>query len=66
MSAEEILTEKLYTTASAAEALLLQPATVIRAIKEGKLQAYRVGRDYRITRAQLLAWIELSTAEAGE
>lgn len=45
---------KLLTAQEAAQLLRLSEATVRRLIRQGKLPGTRIGRDYRIPRAQLI------------
>ncbi len=45
-----------YTVDEAADRLRLHPKTVLRFIREGKLRATRVGKAYRIQRADLEAF----------
>src|SRR5262245_51156860 len=46
-------TQPLYTADEAAERLNLHVKTVRRYIREGKLKAKRIGKEYRITQADL-------------
>lgn len=50
------MSEELSTVEEAAERLKLHPKTVLRFIREGRLKATRVGRAYRISRADLDAF----------
>lgn len=50
------MSEDLYTVDRAAERLQLHPKTVLRAIREGRLRATRVGKSYRILRSDLEAF----------
>lgn len=50
------MSSPLLTVEAAASALNLHPKTVLRHIREGRLQASRVGKAYRITQAQLNAF----------
>ena len=49
------MSEELYTVETVAERLKLHPKTVLRFIREGRLRATRVGRSYRVRRADLEA-----------
>ncbi len=49
---------KLYTLAQIADAYSVSTRTLQRYIERGDLEALKVGRGYRVTRAQLAAWIE--------
>jgi excisionase family DNA binding protein len=50
------MSEDLYTVERAAERLQLHPKTVLRAIRELRLRATRVGKSYRILRSDLDAF----------
>mgnify|MGYP006176055211 FL=1 len=50
------MSEELHTVDQAAERLKLHPKTVLRAIREGRLRATRVGKSYRILRSDLDAF----------
>jgi excisionase family DNA binding protein len=50
------MSEELHTVDQAAERLKLHPKTVLRAIREGRLRATRVGKSYRILRSDLEAF----------
>jgi excisionase family DNA binding protein len=47
-----------YTSAEVAELLRLNPQVVQRKLQAGAIPGYRIGRDWRVERAQLLAWLE--------
>ena len=47
-----------YTTAEVAELLRLNPQVVQRKLQSGEIPAYRIGRDWRVERAQLMSWLE--------
>lgn len=49
---------ELLTTTEAATALRVDPATIRRMIAAGDLPAVRVGRAYRVERAQLTAYTD--------
>lgn len=53
MNADEILTVQ-----EVADYLKVKAATVRRWIREGKLQAYRFGNSWRISRGQLTEFME--------
>lgn len=55
----------LLTVEQAAEELGLHPKTVLRYIREGRLAAARVGKAYRIRRADLDAFIGFSRGAPG-
>ncbi|GCD12405.1 helix-turn-helix domain-containing protein [Clostridium tagluense] len=46
------------TTKQLAEFLQISDQTVIRAIKSEKLEAFKVGKDWRIEKESVLKWIE--------
>lgn len=48
--------DNTYTIKEAAELLKLHPKTVLRKIRQGDIEATRIGRQYRIARAQLEAF----------
>lgn len=56
------MTEVLMTVEQAARALGLHVKTVLRYIRDGKLPATRVGKSYRIARAQLDDFAGVPTA----
>jgi excisionase family DNA binding protein len=47
------VSQEVYTVEHAAERLKLHPKTILRAIKDGRLRATRVGKSYRILRGDL-------------
>jgi excisionase family DNA binding protein len=47
------MSEELYTVEQASERLKLHAKTVLRAIRDGRLRATRVGKSYRILRSDL-------------
>ncbi len=48
-----------YSLAEIAEAYDLSTRTLLRAIQAGELKAAKLGKQYRVTRRSLAAWIEL-------
>lgn len=48
----------LYTSAEVADILRLNHQVVQRKLQSGELPAYRIGREWRVDRDQLLAWLE--------
>ena len=54
----------LLTVDEAAEALKLHPKTVLRHIREGRLEATRIGKAYRIDRSKLDAFAGLAQGHA--
>ena len=49
---------EILTTGQAAEYYNVSPQTLYRAIKSGKLKAYKLNKDLRIKRDDLRAWFE--------
>ena len=49
---------EILTTGQAAEYYNVSPQTIYRAIKSGKLKAYKLNKDLRIKRDDLRAWFE--------
>ena len=47
------MSEEFYTVGQAAERLTLHPKTVLRLIREGRLQGTKIGKSYRILRSKL-------------
>lgn len=56
----------LVTVEQAAEQLQLHPKTVLRYIRDGRLQATRVGKSYRIARAGLDALSGVASVQQSE
>lgn len=54
----------LMTVEQAAAELKLHPKTVLRHIREGRLQATRIGKAYRIDRAKLDAFAGIASGQA--
>lgn len=50
------MTQELYTVEAAAERLKLHTKTVLRFIREGRLRATKIGKQYRILRSDLDAF----------
>src|SRR5438067_3999782 len=48
----------LYTAAEAADVLRLNPQVVQRKLQAGEIPGYRIGREWRVDRDQLRAWLE--------
>lgn len=51
----------IYKTKEIADKLKVTPMTITRYIKSGKLEAFRVGNEWRITQNALLNFIEKET-----
>ncbi len=58
------MTQELLTVEAAAAALQLHPKTVLRFIREGRLKAAKVGRAFRIPRAEIDALAGLDTVQS--
>lgn len=58
------MTDDLFTVETAAARLGLHPKTVLRLIREGRLRATRIGKSYRIARADFEAFSGLPPAPA--
>lgn len=58
------MSEELYTVEQAAERLKLHAKTVLRAIREERLRATRVGKSYRIVKSDLDAFAGVPTRAA--
>jgi len=48
----------LLTATETAEILRLNPQVLLRKLQSGEIPAYKIGKDWRISRAQLLEWLE--------
>lgn len=48
----------LYTSAEVAELLRLNHQVVQRKLQAGEIPGYRIGREWRVERSQLLEWLE--------
>lgn len=48
----------LYTSAEVADVLRLNHQVVQRKLQAGEIPAYRIGREWRVERTQLLDWLE--------
>src|SRR5262245_5257649 len=55
MAEETPMSEELYSLEQVAELLHLHVRTVRAYVREGRLQATRIGKQYRVSREQLLA-----------
>lgn len=47
-----------YTAAEVAELLRMNHQVVQRKLQAGEIPAYRIGREWRVERAQLMTWLE--------
>lgn len=48
----------LYTAAEVAEILRMNHQVVQRKLQAGEIPAYRIGREWRVEKAQLMTWLE--------
>lgn len=60
------LVEELWTVAEAAAELRLSKMTVYRAIHEGQLKAFKMGRSFRVSRAQLEEYLRKAQERAAD
>lgn len=58
------MSNMLMTVEEAAEELKVHPKTVLRYIREGRLQATRIGKAYRIDRARLDSFAGMASGRA--
>lgn len=58
--------EKHYTRNEIAKILSVNPMTVYREIRRGKLRAIRVGKDYRIPESALIEYQEKQKVDYAE
>jgi excisionase family DNA binding protein len=49
---------RLYTAAEVADLLRMNQQVIQRKLQAGEIPGYRIGREWRVERAQLLAWLE--------
>ena len=47
-----------YTTAEIAEMLKMNVQVIARKLQRGEIVAYKIGKDWRVTEKDLLAWLE--------
>ncbi|MGE6698061.1 helix-turn-helix domain-containing protein [Hyphomonas sp. NPDC076900] len=59
------MTNKLFSVEAAAERLQLHTRTILRFIREGRLKATKIGKQYRILGSDLDALAGISVSEAG-
>lgn len=59
------MAQEFYTVEHAAQRLKLHAKTILRAIREGRLRAAKVGKSYRILRADLDAFAGVPAAAGG-
>lgn len=48
----------LYTAAEVADLLRMNPQVIQRKLQAGEIPGYRIGREWRVEQAQLMAWLE--------
>jgi excisionase family DNA binding protein len=58
--------ELMYTPEEAAEMLKLNPETIRRALRDGRLRGNQFGRVWRIPESALKAWIDDTSNAKGE
>ena len=49
---------RLYTAAEVADLLRMNHQVIQRKLQAGEIPAYRIGREWRVERSQLLEWLE--------
>ena len=49
---------KFFTTAEVATILKMNPQVVARKLQKGEIVAYKIGKDWRVSQKELLAWLE--------
>ena len=65
LASQPALTPTVFSTKEAAQILGVSDKTVGRAIRAGELEAARVGKGYRVTRAAITAYLERRAVEGG-
>lgn len=60
------MTETLLTAAEVADLLRVSTMTIYRLIRSGELPAVRVGRNYRVRRAELDAYLEAQVVDPAD
>lgn len=55
----------LYTAAEVADLLRMNHQVVQRKLQAGEIPGYRIGREWRVERAQLMAWLERHSNQRG-
>ena len=61
---EMVKDDQVYTPTEIAKVLRVSAVTVSRAIREGRLRAFRVGGQWRITGADVLRYVRSGTRQA--
>jgi excisionase family DNA binding protein len=56
--------DKIYSTTEVAKALRVSPVTITRAIRDGKLKAFRAGGQWRILGSKVRRYIQEQTTRA--
>ena len=56
--------DKIYSTSEVAKALRVSSVTITRAIREGKLKAFRAGGQWRILGSDVTRYVEHQTNKA--
>jgi excisionase family DNA binding protein len=49
---------KLYTSAEVADILRMNPQVIARKLQGGEIEGYKIGKDWRVSQAQLLRFLE--------
>src|SRR4051812_42716469 len=49
---------KFYTSAEIAEILKMNPQVIARKLQGGELEGYKLGKDWRVSQAQLMRFLE--------
>lgn len=49
---------KFYTSAEIAEILKMHPQVIARKLQAGELEGYKIGKDWRVSHAQLMRFLE--------
>jgi excisionase family DNA binding protein len=60
------MTETLLTAAEVADQLRVSTMTIYRLIRSGELPAVRVGRNYRVRRSELDAYLESQVVDPAD
>lgn len=55
---KDLTTMKFYTVAEVAAMVSAHPRTIQKAVRQKKLHAYKVGRDYRISEDDIVEWLK--------
>ncbi len=61
-----MLDEKFYTTEQVANVLQVHPFTILKFIKQGKLEGIKIGRMYRIRESEVSRFLEERSTQPGK